>query len=44
MDLYLPEAYHVYGSNLYEHDEIAAQLEGGGWEHEWITEPLLISP
>lgn len=43
LDLYVPEGYHLYGDKRFDHDEILAHLQGGGVEHEWITEPLLVA-
>lgn len=43
MDLYLPEAYHLYGDERIEFDEISDHLGGSDWEHEWITESILIT-
>ena len=30
-DLYLPNAYHLYGDQRFDLDDIAAHLEGGGY-------------
>lgn len=43
LDLYVPEGYHRYGDRRIEYDEIPGHLQGGGIEHVWITEPLLIT-
>ena len=43
LDLYVPEGYHLYGDKRFDYDEIPAHLSGGSVEHEWITEPLLIT-
>ena len=43
LDLYVPEGYHLYGDKRYEYNELAAHLSGGGIEHDWLTEPLLIT-
>jgi hypothetical protein len=43
LDLYVPEGYHLYGDQRFDHDEILAHLQGGGIKHEWITEPLLVA-
>ena len=44
LDLYVPEGYHLYGDQRFDHDEILAHLQGEvGIEHEWITEPLLVA-
>ena len=42
-DLYLPTGYHLYGQQRYDHDDIAAHLSGGGYEHEWITDTMLVA-
>ena len=42
-DLYLPNGYHLYGDQRYDHDDIAAHLEGSNWEHEWITDTMLVA-
>jgi len=43
LELYTPEAYHLYGPQRFEYDQIADHLAGGGWEHEWTTPALLIA-
>lgn len=43
LKLYVPEGYHLYGDQRFEYDEIPGHLQGGGVEHVWITEPLLIA-
>lgn len=42
-DLYLPTGYHLYGDVRIDHDDIAAHLSGGGYEHEWITDTMLVA-
>ena len=42
-DLYLPSGYHLYGDRRYDRDDIAAHLSGGGYEHEWITDTILVA-
>jgi hypothetical protein len=42
-DLYLPNGYHLYGDQRVEHDDIEAHLTGGGYEHEWITDTMLVA-
>jgi len=44
VDLYRPTGYHLYGTERFSGEEIAAHLEAGqGWTHEWITEPYLVT-
>jgi hypothetical protein len=43
LDLYVAEGYHLYGDTRFEYDEIVGHLSGGGIEHEWITEPMLVA-
>ena len=43
LDLYVAEGYHLYGDTRFEYDEIVGHLSGGGVEHEWITEPMLVA-
>lgn len=42
IDLYTSYGYHLYGDQRIEREDIAVHLQGGGFEHEWITEPMLI--
>jgi hypothetical protein len=43
MDLYVPEGYHLYGDQRYDYDEVSQHLSGGGVEHEWLTDPLVVA-
>jgi hypothetical protein len=43
LDLYVDEGYHLYGDERYEYEEIPGHLEGGGVDHEWVTDPLLVA-
>jgi hypothetical protein len=45
MDLYVPEGYHLYGDQRYDYDDVSQHLSAGGdsYEHEWLTDPLLIA-
>jgi hypothetical protein len=44
LDLYLPSGYHLYGDDRFDYSEIPDHLSGlAGMEHEWITEPILIT-
>jgi len=42
IELYLPGAHHLLGSDRYEYDEIAEHLSAGSWKHEWTSPPILI--
>ena len=42
-DLYLPTGYHLYGDQRIDRDAIAAHLEAPGYEHEWITDTMLVA-
>ena len=42
-DLYLPSGYHLYGDQRIDRDEIAGHLGGPGYEHEWITDTMLVA-
>lgn len=42
VDLYLPNGYHLYGDNRIELNDLTAHLSGGSFEHEWITDLILI--
>jgi len=42
VDLYQSDGYHLYGTDRFALEDIPGHLQAPGWEHEWITEPLLI--